>query len=141
MKRLAAVATAIVIVRQVVAQLHGMAHEEVGVGLATWQWVYVYLVIVAAPIVAAVLYWTPLARAGAILLGVSMLAGMLFGVYFHFIAVSPDNVRHLPEGHGHAFFIATAILLVPIELAGTAFGFWSWRRLRPAPLAEPEAAA
>lgn len=140
MKRLAAAATAIVIVRQFVAQLHGMAHQEVGVGLATWQWVYVYSVIVVAPILAAVLYWTPLVRTGAMLLAVSMLAGMLFGVYFHFIAISPDNVGHLPGEHGHGFFIATAILLVPIELVGTAFGVWSWYRLRPRPATATDAA-
>jgi hypothetical protein len=53
MNRIALGATAIVVVRQIVAQLHGMAHEEVGVGLAAWQWAFVYSVIVAAPILAA----------------------------------------------------------------------------------------
>ena len=131
MNRIALGATAIIVLRQIVAQLHGMAHEQLGVGLSTGQWTYVYIVIVAAPIVALVLYWTRLARWGALLLGVSMLAGMLFGIYFHFVAISPDNVGHLPEGHGQGFFIATAILLVPIEIAGTAYGFWSWNKLRP----------
>ncbi|MEX0977990.1 MAG: hypothetical protein WDZ48_04015 [Pirellulales bacterium] len=129
MNRIALVATAIIVVRQVVAQLHGMAHEELGVGLAAWQWAYVYIVIAAAPLVALVLYWTRFARFGALLLGVSMLAGMLFGIYYHFIAISPDNVGHLPAGHGQGFFVATAILLVPLEIIGTAFGFWSWRKL------------
>ncbi|MEX0676678.1 MAG: hypothetical protein WD063_06355 [Pirellulales bacterium] len=129
MNRIALGATAIIVVRQFVAQLHGMAHEELGVGLAAWQWAFVYIVIAAAPLVALVLYWTRFARFGALLLGVSMLAGMLFGIYFHFIAVSPDNVAHLPAGHGHGFFIATAIALVPIEIAGTAYGFWSWNKL------------
>jgi Na+(H+)/acetate symporter ActP len=132
MNRIALAATAIVVLRQIVAQLHGMAHDELGVGLSTWQWAFVYSVVAAAPIVALVLYWTRYAAAGALLLGVSMLGGMLFGIYYHFIAVSPDNVGHLPEGHGQGFFIATAILLVPIELAGTAYGFWSWRKLRAA---------
>jgi Na+(H+)/acetate symporter ActP len=130
MNKIALAATAIIVVRQIVAQLHGMAHEELQVGLATWQWAFVYTVIAAAPILALVLYWTRYAAAGALLLGVSMLAGMLFGIYYHFIAVSPDNVAHLPEGHGQHFFIATAVALVPIELAATAYGFWSWTRLR-----------
>jgi Na+(H+)/acetate symporter ActP len=129
MNRMALVATAIILVRQVVAQLHGMAHEELGVGLSAWQSAFVYIVIAAAPIAALVLYWTRWARYGALLLGISMLAGMLFGIYYHFIAISPDNVGHLPEGHGQAFFISTAILLVPIELVGTVYGFWSWRKL------------
>jgi len=129
MNRIAVGATALIVLRQIVAQLHGMAHEELGVELATWQWVYVYTVIAAAPLVALVLYWTRLARAAALLLGVSMLAGMLFGIYYHFIAVSSDNVAHLPEGHGQGFFIATAVALVPIELAATVYGFWSRRKL------------
>jgi hypothetical protein len=133
MPRIALGATALVVVRQIVAQLHGMAHEEVGVGLATWQWVFVYAVIVAAPILAVVLYWTRWALWGAILLGISMPAGMLFGIYFHFIAISPDNVRHLPGDHSHMFFIATAIALVPIELAATIYAWWSLRRLRVGP--------
>lgn len=131
MTRIAIGATVIIALRQIVAQLHGMAHDQLGVGLATWQWVFVYSVIAAAPLLALVLFWTRLARYGALLLGVSMLAGMLFGVYYHFVAISPDNVRHLPEGHGQSFFIGTALLLVPIELAGTIYGFWSWQKLRP----------
>jgi Na+(H+)/acetate symporter ActP len=132
MNRIALAAAAIIVVRQVVAQLHGMSHEELGVGLAAWQWAFVYIVIAAAPLVALVLYWTPFARFGALLMGVSMLAGMLFGIYYHFIAISPDNVGHLPEGHGQGLFVATASLLVPIELLGTVYGFWSWRKLRGA---------
>jgi hypothetical protein len=129
-------ATVLVLLRQVVAQLHGMAHEEVGVGLAPWQWAFVYLVIVAAPIVAVVLYWTRWSQWGAMLLGVSMPAGMLFGVYYHFIAISPDNVRHLPGEHGHGFFIATAAALVPLELACTIYAWWSLRRIRGMPTSD-----
>lgn len=130
MNKIALAATLIIVARQIVSQLHGMAHEELGVGLAAWQWLFVYTVIVAGPLAALVLYWTRFAAAGAMLLGVTMLAGMLFGIYFHFIFVSPDNVGHLPAGHGQHFFIATAIALVPLELAGTVFGFWSWTKLQ-----------
>jgi len=133
MKHAAWIATAIVVVRQLIAILHGNAHEQLGVGLSPWQNTFVYLVIVAAPMLAAVLYWTRFAASGALLLGASMLGGMLFGVYHHFIAISPDHVSHLPPGDAQGLFISTAILLVPLELAGTVFGFWSWSRLRPVP--------
>ena len=131
MKHAAWIATAIVVVRQLIAILHGNAHEQLGVGLSPWQNTFVYLVIVAAPMLAAVLYWTRFAASGALLLGASMLGGMLFGVYHHFIAISPDHVSHLPPGDAQGLFISTAILLVPLELAGTVFGFWSWSRPRP----------
>lgn len=139
MKHAPWMATVIVVVRQLVAVLHGNAHDQLGVGLSAWQNAFVYMVIVVAPLVAAALYWTRYVQAGALLLGISMLAGMLFGIFFHFIHVSPDNVQHLPAGDGQGSFIATAILLVPIELAGTIYGFWSWSRLkkvRPATAAE-----
>lgn len=136
MPRIAMGATAIVLVRQIVAQLHGMAHEEVGVGLAPWQWAFVYIVIVAAPVLAVVLYWTRWSQLGAMLLGLAMPAGMLFGIYYHFIAISPDNVQHLPGDHGHGFFIATAAALVPIELVGTIYAWWSLRRLRGIPTSD-----
>jgi len=130
MNRHAIVATVLVAIRFVVATIHGRAHEHLGVGLSTWQNAFVMSVIVAAPIVAAVLYWTRLRAWGALLLGVSMLAGMLFGLYYHFIAITNDNIAHLPEGDAHGLFVATAILLVPCEAAAAAFGFWSWSKLR-----------
>jgi hypothetical protein len=136
MSRIAIGATVLVLLRQIVAHLHGMAHEEVGVGLAPWQWAFVYIVIVSAPIVAVVLYWTRWSQFGALLLGVAMPAGMLFGIYYHFVAVSSDNVQHLPGEHGHGFFIATAVALVPLELACTIYGWWSFRRLRGIPTSD-----
>jgi hypothetical protein len=131
MNRIASIATGIILLRQAIAVLHGRAHEQLGVGLDPWQNAFVMSVI-AAPFVAMILYWTRYAQAGALLLGISMLAGMLFGIYFHFIAISHDHISHLPEGDGQGFFIATAVLLVPIELLGTIFGFWSWLTLRRA---------
>jgi magnesium-transporting ATPase (P-type) len=130
MKLIAVVATVLIVLRQLIATLHGQAHDRLAVELSSWQQTFVMIVIVAAPIVALVLYWTPWARWGALILWTSMLAGMLFGIYFHFVAVSNDHVSHLPEGDAQSLFVATAILLVPAELAAAAFGFWSWRKLR-----------
>ena len=129
MKHAAAIATTLILLRQFVATAHGLADDWLGVGLNPWQQVFVVIVISIAPFVSLVLYWTRYARQGALLLWTSMLAGMLFGIYFHFIAVSPDHVSHLPEGDAQSLFIATAILLIPVELAAAAFGFWSWRKL------------
>ena len=130
MKHTAVIATFLIVLRQAIATLHGMAHEHLGVGLSPIQQTFVIVVITIAPFVALVLYWTRYARQGALLLWTSMLAGMLFGIYYHFIEVSPDHVRHLPVGDGQSLFISTAILLIPAELAAAAFGFWSWRKLR-----------
>jgi Na+(H+)/acetate symporter ActP len=132
MKREALIATVLILIRQIVATLHGLAHQQLGVGLNLWQQTFVLIVITIAPLVAMALYWTRYARQGALLLWTSMLAGMLFGIYHHFIAVSTDHVSHLPEGDAQGFFIATAVLLIPAEIVATGFGFWSWLKLRGA---------
>jgi Na+/proline symporter len=129
MKHAAAIATLLIVSRQAIATMHGMAHEHLGVGLSPIQQAFVVVVITIAPFVALVLYWTRYARQGALLLAISMVAGMLFGIYYHFVEVSPDHVSHLPAGDGRPLFVWTAILLIPCELAAGAFGFWSWRRL------------
>jgi hypothetical protein len=129
MNRNATIATLLVFGHAIVAYFHGQAHERLGVGLAPWQWAYVYGVITIAPVVAMVLYWTRWQRPAALLLGVSMVGSFAFGVYFHFIAVSPDHVSHLPEGDAQAMFIATAILLAVVEAAAAGFGFWNFAAL------------
>ena len=100
MNKIAAQATVIILLRQVIATLHGMAHRQLGVDLEPWQWAYVWIVITILPLVALAGYWTRWRRQSALLLAVSMLAGMLFGIYYHFIHISPDHVGHLPEGEG-----------------------------------------
>ncbi len=135
MQRQAVIATVLVLAHHVIAIFHGQAHTDLGVGLSTWQWAYVYTVITAAPIVAMILYWTKLRAAGALLLGVSMVGSFAFGVYYHFIAISPDNVNYLPEGHAQGMFVATAVLLAISEAGTAAFGFWSFGKLRAAPMA------
>jgi hypothetical protein len=130
MNRIAIAATGIVLLHQVIATVHGLAHRELGVGLDAWQQVFVGVVITLAPLAALVLYWTRYAPAGALLLGLSMSASLAFGVFYHFIAMSPDHVSHLPEGDAQGLFVLTAILLIPAEILGAGFGFWSWTKLR-----------
>src|SRR5215475_11794704 len=87
-----------VVAHAIVAWFHGDAHRQLGVGLNDWQRVFVDVVILAAPVVAVVLVWTRAARWGYLLLAAAMAGALVFGVYHHFIAISPDHVAHLPEG-------------------------------------------
>jgi hypothetical protein len=84
----------------------------------------------AGPVLAAVLYWTPFRRLAAALLAASMAAALVFGIYFHFVAESPDHVSHRLSDGGGMLFVVTAVLLIPAEAVGTVFAIWSWRRLR-----------
>lgn len=123
--------TAIVLAHMAVVLLHGEAHARLAVELGSWQTVFAATVIVLAPLVAAVLLWTRYWCSGALLLAASMAGSLVFGVYHHFVAVSPDHVSHLPPGEARELFRVTAWLLPISEAAGLVVGAWSVRSRRP----------
>jgi hypothetical protein len=55
-----------------------------------------------------------------------MFGSLLFGVYHHYILVSPDHVAHLPAGDSQGLFRLTAAAMAVVELAGAGFGAWRW---------------
>ena len=112
----------IVLAHFVVVMFHGSAHTNLKINLATWQTVFVLIVIVLAPLAAAILIWTRFARFGFVLLAASMAGALLFGVYFHYLAISPDHVSHLPPGDAQATFRWTALLLAITEAIGLTVG-------------------
>jgi hypothetical protein len=122
--------TAAVLIHGVIAVLHGEAHNDLGIEMTAAQNTFINIVIVAAPIVAAALLWTRFAFAGAMLLAVSLAGSLLFGVYHHYVAISPDHVAHLPPGNLQGLFRVTAVLLVVSEAAGSAVGVWGMTRAR-----------
>jgi hypothetical protein len=111
-----------VVVHALIVVAHGIAHAELGVELSVLQTGYVVVVIAIAPIAASVLLWTRLSWSGWLLLTVSMAAALVFGIYWHYGAISPDHVSHLPEGSFAGMFRFTALLLVFSEAFGTVVG-------------------
>jgi hypothetical protein len=114
--------TIVVLAHLIVSLIHGRAHTELGVELNAWQQTYVIVVILVAPLVAVVLLWTRNARLGLVLLAASMAGSLVFGAYFHYVAISPDHVSHLPPGDSQGLFRVTAALLVPTEILGLVVG-------------------
>lgn len=110
--------TIAVLTHLVVNLLHGRAHTELGVGLTSWQQLYVVAVILLAPLIALLLSWTRYVRAGVFLLLGSMLGSLIFGVCYHYIIVSNDHIAHLPPGEARGLFRITALLLVITEVVG-----------------------
>lgn len=95
--------------------------------MSPWQNAYIFLVIVAAPVIAGILIWRG-TRVGFQLLAVSMLGSLLFGGYYHFIASGPDNVASLMD-HTWSFpFQITAALLAVTEAAGFVIGLLGARK-------------
>jgi hypothetical protein len=110
-------ATVVVVSNAIVLLAHDSAHRSLGVSLSPWQLAFVYSVIVPGPILALLLMRRN-ARYGDALLLVTMLGSLLFGVYHHYVAISPDHVAHLPPGGSQPLFRTTAALMACIQAAG-----------------------
>src|SRR5688572_29106382 len=121
--------TVVVLAHLLVSLVHGYAHTELGVGLSAWQNWYVLIVITVAPLAALILIWTRHRRFGLLLLTVSMAGSLFFGVYYHYVFISPDHVSHLPPGDTQGLFRLTASLLVVTEMFGLIVGLLALRRV------------
>lgn len=110
---------------------HAVAHREIGVAISGWQTGFVAVVIGLGPIAGATLLWTSRSRLGAWVLGGSMTGSLLFGTYYHYIAISSDHIGHLPPGDQQALFRWTALLLVISELLGLSISLWAVSRRQP----------
>ena len=106
-----------------VARRHGLAHAALGVALNGFQRGFVDVVIVAAPLVGAAGIWTRHCRAFLWLLAGSMCASAVFGIFYHYLLISPDNVTCLPAGlveECHRFTSSAAVLTIIDLCAGVA---------------------
>lgn len=120
-------AIALVIAHALVSMLHGAAHQRLSVPLSLSQNLYVILVIFIAPLVAALLLWRKRYLPGALLLTGSMAGALVFGVYNHFVMISPDHVSHVAAAAREAWvtvFQVTAVLLAIVEAVGCTVGVW-----------------
>jgi hypothetical protein len=114
--------TAIVVAHLLVNIVHGLAHRELGVGLARLDSIFVIVVVLIFPLIAAGLLWTAAKRLGLVLLSLSMFGSFLFGLYHHFLTVRPDHVHSQPSSAWGITFVLTAYLLLITEAIGTYVG-------------------
>ena len=103
---------------------HGNAHTQLTIALPPEKNIFVYIVILIAPIVAAGLAWTRYMSMGLWVFFLSLLGALLFGTYHHYVLVSPDNIGYLPSGtpESHSQFIASAAVIGLLELASALYG-------------------
>lgn len=122
MNRSAKYATAIVVAHLLVNIVHGLAHRKLGVGFAPLDSIFVIVVVLIFPLIANALLWAAKKRLGFILLSLSMFGSWLFGLYHHFLSVSPDHVHSQPSTAWGITFVLTAYLLLITEAIGTYVG-------------------
>lgn len=103
-----------------VSFVHGAAHTGAQVMLGpagTW---FVYIVILAGPLIGLALAVRQ-PELGAATVAATMAASLVFGLINHFIVQGADHVSHVaPEWRLQ--FASTAALLAFLEAAGTALG-------------------
>lgn len=124
MKMPVRIALLVVLLHALIATVHGVAHHRLEITLNAFQSAYVVLVITLGPILAAVLLWARRIRPGFVILTLSMAGSLVFGLYWHYLAESPDNVFHLHEGTLQSWFSSTALLLAVSEICGVVVGLW-----------------
>jgi hypothetical protein len=120
--RSAKYATAIVVAHLLVNTTHGLAHRELHVGLGPLDSIFVVVVVLILPLLAMGLFWTAAKRLGLLLLCLSMLGSLQFGLYHHFLMISPDHVHSQPSSPWGLVFVLTAYGLLITEAIGTYVG-------------------
>jgi hypothetical protein len=117
--------TAVVLVHLSINMVHGRAHAGAQVPLSPAAALFVYIVILAGPLVGlGVWRWRP--RLGGWTVAACMSAALLFGLINHFIIDGSDHVARV-AAEWRSLFSVTAGLLVACEALGAAIGIWSAR--------------
>jgi hypothetical protein len=111
----------VVVLHLIVTVIHGSAHSGAAVEQGSAAMAFIFLVIIAGPLVGLAWMWVNPSR-GARLIGITMAASLLFGLINHFIIPGADRVDHVAAAW-RGLFESTAVMLVVIEAAGAALGF------------------
>jgi hypothetical protein len=112
----------------IITGVHGIAHQQLGISISDFQSGYVFLVTLAAPIAAAVMLLflnkPKIQQGGAWLLLVSMIGSLIFGLVYHMLLPSSDNIFSVMHNFSldSVVFTSTAILLVIVDGVGTWVG-------------------
>ena len=105
----------------VIGGVHQYAHSVAGVENSPLQVLFIVLVVTIAPWAAIWLAWSRNLTIGAVLLSVSMLASLVFGLTLHFTLDGPDLLSNVVPEH-RALFLHSALGLALVEFLGFVLG-------------------
>jgi hypothetical protein len=118
----------VILAHIIINGIHGIAHQQLGVSISDFQSAYVFLVTLVSPIAAVIMLLflnkPKILLGGAWLLLVSMLASLLFGIVYHIVIPSSDNIFTVMQNPSlySVVFTSTAILLLIVECVGIWVG-------------------
>ena len=126
MRKAIIAATWVVWLHFLVAIFHAIAHIGAHILPASFfDYAFVVVVIMIAPVVALFLLQNAsLSRLGALLLFLSMLGALLYGLVNHFLLPGADNATQMSPGVWRIPFLVTSYLLLILEAAGSVVGVW-----------------
>ena len=126
MRKAIIAATWIVWLHVLVVILHSVAHLGAHILPASFfDYAFIVVVIMIVPVVALFLLKNaPLSRLGALLLFLSMLGALFYGLVNHFLLPGADNATHMSPGVWQLPFLVTSYVLLILEAAGSVVGVW-----------------
>jgi hypothetical protein len=107
----------VVVAHLVISFVHGAAHAQAHVPLSLAANLFVYIVILAGPLLGLVLAWKA-RRIGSVVIACAMAGSLVFGLVNHFVLASADHVSHV-DPQWRALFATTAVLLAVTEALGS----------------------
>jgi hypothetical protein len=107
---------AVVLAHLIVSMAHGAAHSGAQVLLSRSAHLFVYIIILAGPLVGLALSWRN-ERLGSLVVGLTLAGSLVFGLVNHFVMDSPDHVSRV-DAQWRTLFGTTAALLAITELLG-----------------------
>ena len=120
-------ATWIVVLNALILFAHSAAHLSLHIlPMTIFDDLFIGIVIMILPLVALfMIYNTHLSRQGMLLLLLSMLSSLIYGLLHHFLLSGMDNVTNAGPEPWHLLFILTSYLQLPLQAAGTVVGIWA----------------
>ena len=110
---------AAVLAHLITSMVHGTAHGGAHIPLSQGATLFVFVVILAGPVVGLALSWRT-ERAGSLIVALTMAGSLVFGLVNHFLLNSPDHVSRV-EAQWRMTFGTTAVLLTITEMLGLGF--------------------
>ncbi len=116
-------AALVVLVHTVVMLIHGAAHIRLNIELSPWANIYVLGIVGIGPITGLIFLRSSRQCTGAMILFITMIGALFFGLWNHFIVPGSDHVMHLQPSPWRLPFQVTAGLLLVSEATGAVIAF------------------